>query len=275
MKIVTLGPEGTFSHEMATLIGADEIVLVPTIGKVFAEVVRTGTSGLVPLENSEAGGVTSTLDCLMQFPVTITLESYLPIHHCLAGTLKQITRIYAHPQSHEQCSKVIEDLNVPVIHTESNAASAIAQKSDPGSAAIISERLASRHQIPLIRSNIENNACNITRFVQIRPGNSSHELQTAGEKKKDQGFEKCSLIIDPDENRAGLLYDLLTPFKREGVNLTRIESRPSKRSMGTYVFFLDIQCEGNWKTSVAELQQIAPIKHLGCYRRWQKQTENP
>lgn len=274
MKIVTLGPEGTFSHEMATLIGADEIVLVPTIGKVFAEVVRTGTTGLVPLENSEAGGVTSTLDCLMQFSVIITLESYLPIHHCLAGTSGQISRVYAHPQSHEQCSRVIEELNVPVIHTESNAASAIAQKGDPGSAAIISERLASRHQIPLIRTNIENNACNITRFIQISPGHSSQDPKIADDRNVDKGAEKCSLIIDPDENRAGLLYDLLTPFKREGVNLTRIESRPSKRSMGTYVFFLDIQCEGNWKISVSELQQIAPIKHLGCYRRWQNKMEN-
>nr|WP_319537975.1 prephenate dehydratase domain-containing protein [uncultured Methanospirillum sp.] len=274
MKVITLGPEGTFSHEMATLIGADEIVLVPTIGRVFAEVVRTGTPGLVPLENSEAGGVTSTLDCLMQFPVMITLESYLPIHHCLAGTKGQISRIYAHPQSHEQCSRVIEDLNVPVIHTESNAASAIAQKSDPESAAIISERLAARHQIPLIRTNIENNACNITRFVQILPGDSesSRELYTKSE-NTGASPEKCSMIIDPDENRAGLLYDLLTPFKREGVNLTRIESRPSKRSMGTYVFFLDIQCDGRWREAAAELKQLAPVKYLGCYRRWHQTSE--
>ncbi len=274
MKVITLGPEGTFSHEMATLIGADEIVLIPTIGKVFSEVVRTGTPGLVPLENSEAGGVTSTLDCLMQFPVTITLESYLPIHHSLAGTTGQITRIYAHPQSHEQCSRVIEELNVPVIHTESNAASAIAQKGDPGSAAIISERLAARHQIPLIRTNIENNACNITRFVQISPGDpETSRVLFTGSDNAGGSPEKCSLIIDPDENRAGLLYDLLTPFKREGVNLTRIESRPSKRSMGTYVFFLDIQCDGRWREAAAELQQLAPVKYLGCYRRWHQTGE--
>ncbi|MDD1727437.1 MAG: prephenate dehydratase, partial [Methanospirillum sp.] len=196
MKLITLGPEDTFSHEMSQKIGAVETVLVSTIGKVFAEVMRTGTPGLVPLENSEAGGVTSTLDCLMKYPVSITLEAYLPIHHNLAGNVpvEQITRIYAHPQSHEQCSKVIEDLGIPVIHTESNAASALAQKNDSGSAAIISQNLASRHSIPLIRTNIENNACNITRFIQISP----HE-------SVEPEPEKCSLLIIPDANRAGLL----------------------------------------------------------------------
>ena len=256
--IVALGPEGTFSHEMAERIGEDEILLVPTITKVFAEVVTRKIQGLVPLENSEAGGVTTTLDCLMQYPVTITLEAYLPIHHCLAGDGSQaITRIYAHPQSHEQCSRLIEDLGVPVIHTESNAASAFAMKADPGSAAVISENLAIRHNIPLIRKNIENNACNITRFIMI----SAVEENPANP-------QKCSLLIDPGENRSGLLYDLLTPFKREGVNLTRIESRPSKRSMGRYVFFLDIQCEAGWREAVRELNDLTTIKNLGCYRRW-------
>lgn len=259
MTLITLGPEGTFSHEMAMKIGAEDIILVPTICKVFAEVTRTGNPGLVPLENSEAGGVTSTLDCLMQYPVTITLEAYLPIHHCLAANCSEgkISRIYAHPQSHEQCSRVIEELGAPVIHTESNAASAISQKNDPGSAAILSENLAARHQIPLLITNIENNECNITRFIRIT---------TIGNDISNP--DKCSLIIDPDENRAGLLYDLLTPFKREGVNLTRIESRPSKRSMGRYVFFLDLQCEGRWREALEELHHLTQIKHLGCYQRW-------
>ena len=259
MTLITLGPEGTFSHEMALKIGAEEIVLVPTICKVFVEVIRSGNPGLVPLENSEAGGVTTTLDCLMQFPVTITLESYLTVHHCLATNTpeNQITRIYAHPQSHEQCNRVIEELGCKVVHTESNAASAIAQKNDPGSAAILSQTLAALHQIPLVRTNIENNTCNITRFIRI-----------SSLKTDIPDPDKCSLIIDPDENRSGLLYDLLTPFKREDVNLTRIESRPSKRSMGRYVFFLDLECEGRWKAAVSELQELTQIKHLGCYHRW-------
>ncbi len=259
MTLIVLGPQGTFSHEMAEKIHSGEIILVDTIGKVFAEVMKTGFSGLVPLENSEAGGVTSTLDCLMQYPVTITLEAYMTIHHNLASdcAIPDISRIYAHPQSHDQCSRMIEDLGIPVIHTESNAASALAQKLEPHSAAIISENLARIYRIPIIKTNIENNACNITRFIRI-----AKEVQMPDEP------EKCSLLIDPDENRAGLLYDLLTPFKHREVNLTRIESRPSKRSMGRYVFFLDFQCEGKWREAIDELKSLTPLRHLGCYRRW-------
>lgn len=259
MTLVTLGPEGTFSHQMAARIEKGPIHLVPTISKVFSEVIHTGTSGLVPLENSEAGGVTITLDCLMRYDVFITLESYLPIHHALASYAPsdQIHRIYAHPQSHEQCSRFIEDLQIPVIHTESNAASALALKQNPDSAAIISENLAHLHQIPLLKRNIENNTCNITRFIRI----SSHREELSKP-------EKCSILIDPDENRSGLLYDLLTPFKKYDVNLTRIESRPSKRSMGRYVFFLDLQCEGYWEEALKELASFTRVKHLGCYQSW-------
>jgi prephenate dehydratase len=258
MMLITLGPEGTFSDEMAHKISSGPVVLVPTITTVFTEVIRTGMPGLVPLENSEAGGVTTTLDCLMQYPVVITLEAYLPIHHCLAGdSSEHITRIYAHPQSHEQCSRIVEDLGVPVIHTESNAASASALIADPGSAGIISGKLAERHHIPIIKRNIENNLCNITRFIRI----------SASEEPCTDPL-KCSLLIDPGENRSGLLFDLLSPFKNKGVNLTRIESRPSKKSMGRYVFFLDIQCEAGWVEAVSELRELTPVKHLGCYQRW-------
>ncbi|HOJ95771.1 MAG TPA: prephenate dehydratase domain-containing protein [Methanospirillum sp.] len=255
MTIITLGPEGTFSHDLAQMMDSD-IILVPTISRVFARVLDTGIPGLVPLENSEAGGVTATMDGLMQHPVFISEERYLPVHHTLASDtpLDKITVIFAHPQSHEQCSRYIDDLGVPVIHTESNAASAHAQKERSGSAAILSRTLAERSGIPVLAENIENNPDNVTRFIVIRkdPGIEEHP-------------EKCSIIVDPGENRAGLLYDLLSPFKETGVNLTRIESRPSKRCMGNYVFFIDLQCEGNWKEAIERIRTISRVKHLGCY----------
>ncbi len=255
MTLITLGPAGTFSHDLARLMD-NEIILVPTIGRVFTQVLETGIPGLVPLENSEAGGVTATMDGLMQHPVYISEERYLAIHHTLASdsTLDKISVIFAHPQSHEQCSKYVDDLGLQVIHTESNAASAHAQKERPGSAAILSETLAKSSDIPVLAENIENNPDNITRFIVIRkePFTEDHP-------------EKCSIIIDPGENRAGLLYDLLSPFKETGVNLTRIESRPSKRCMGNYVFFIDLQCEGAWKEAIDQIGTITRVKHLGCY----------
>lgn len=255
MTLITLGPAGTFSHDLAYMIDT-EIILVPTIGRVFTQVLQTGIPGLVPLENSEAGGVTATMDGLMQHPVYISEERYMPIHHTLAShtTLDKISVIFAHPQSHEQCSKFIDDLGIPVIHTESNAASALAQKERPGSGAILSQTLADSSDIPVLASNIENNPDNITRFIVIRREPYSNEHP-----------EKCSIIVDPGENRAGLLYDLLSPFKETGVNLTRIESRPSKRCMGNYVFFIDLQCEGEWKEAIDRIRKITRVKHLGCY----------
>ncbi|WP_373838129.1 prephenate dehydratase [Methanospirillum sp.] len=255
MTLITLGPEGTFSHDLALMIDT-EINLVPTIGRVFSKVLMTGIPGLVPLENSEAGGVIATMDGLMQYSVFISEERYLKIHHMLASdsSLDRISVIFAHPQSHDQCSKYIDELGLPVIHTESNAASALAQKKRPGSAAILSQTLADSSGIPVLKRNIENNQDNITRFIVIRK-----------EPSMENNPEKCSIIVDPGENRAGLLYDLLSPFKETGVNLTRIESRPSKRCMGNYVFFIDLQCEGAWKEAVDRICAITRVKHLGCY----------
>jgi prephenate dehydratase len=255
MTLITLGPEGTFSHDLALKFDP-EVILVSSIRKIFREVMKTGLSGLVPLENSEAGGVVATMDGLMEHPVYITSETYVGISHTFASDSRpeDISVIYAHPQSHEQCSKYIDNLGAPVIHTESNSASAIAQKKRSGSAAVISKRLAEQYGIPVIKEHIENNTENTTRFITIQRDPVKYEHA-----------EKCSLIIDPGKNRAGLLYDLLSPFKEGGVNLTRIESRPSKRSMGTYVFFIDLECDGKWKDAVESLKSITMVKELGCY----------
>ena len=129
MKVITLGPEGTFSHELALKMeGADaEIVLLPTIRSIMAAVSRGEGEGIVPMENSEAGSVGETLDGLTRFPLSITAEMYMPIRHNLASLvpLEAIRVIYAHPQTHEQCSDKIEQWGIPVIHMSSNASSAL------------------------------------------------------------------------------------------------------------------------------------------------------
>ena len=125
--------------------------------------------GIVPMENSEAGGVGETLDGLLRFPVFITAEMYMPIHHHLASLvpLSRMRVVYAHPQTHEQCSERIEKWGLPVIHTSSNASSALEAKKTPNAGAILSASAASLYKMPIIVSNIENNASNTTRFVRI------------------------------------------------------------------------------------------------------------
>ncbi|GAB6284873.1 MAG: prephenate dehydratase [Methanoregula sp.] len=258
MTVITLGPEGTFSHDLTLKLGYTDIRLAPTIHAIIAAVAQGEGEGIVPIENSEAGGVGETLDSLTLYPVYITGEMYLPVHHHLASIVpfEKLRVIYAHPQTHEQCSGKLEAWGIPVIHTSSNASSAMEAKKTPNAGALLSSGAAAIYRMPIIAEFIENNAHNITRFVRI-----SKDPITGGY------VEKCSILIDPDTDRAGLLYDLLGVFARRGINLTRIESRPSKRGIGKYVFFLDYAVSEGTAEALRELQGLTKIKEMGCYAK--------
>ena len=169
MTVITLGPEGTFSHELAQKLACDPLVLKPTIHGIFAAVAAGEGDGIVPIENSEAGAVGETMDGLSRYPLAITAEMYMPIHHNLASLVPpdKIRVIYAHPQTHEQCSSFIERLAVPVIHTSSNAQSALEAKKTPNAGAILPLSAAAIYKLPVIERNVENNPENTTRFVKI------------------------------------------------------------------------------------------------------------
>ena len=257
--IAVLGPEGTFSHELAlALFREDEVVLLPTIHRIFDGVEKGKYDGLVPLENSEAGGVGATLDGLQGHSVSITGEAFMEVHHHLAAKepVEALRIVYAHPQTHEQCSEFLEELGLEVIHTSSNAASARAMQEREGTGAIISDLTARIYGLPIMRRDVQNSSGNTTRFILIstRPPAEANP-------------EKCSILIDPREDRPGLLHDLLSVFARRGINLTRIESRPSKRGMGSYVFFLDFATSRGWEVAIRELHGLTHVKNLGCYRR--------
>jgi len=259
-RLITLGPQGTFSHEMALklkLVKPEEIVLLPTIHGIMDAVARGEGDAIVPMENSEAGSVGETLDGLARHPLFITGEMYMPIHHNLASlvTEKEIRVIYSHPQTHEQCSDAIERWGVPVIHTSSNASSALEAKKTPNAGALIPIIAAELYHMPVLVRNTENNPANTTRFVRVS--------RTQG---VDRHPEKCSILIDPDTDRSGLLHDLLEAFAKRQINLTRIESRPSRRKMGEYVFFLDTTWSEKTADAIIELKTITCVKELGCYR---------
>jgi prephenate dehydratase len=258
MTIITLGPEGTFSHELALKMGCKSLCFAPTIYGIMAAVARGEGDGIVPMENSEAGSVGETLDGLSRFPLYITAEMYMPIRHNLASTvpLDRMRVIYAHPQTHEQCSERIEEWGLPVIHTSSNASSAMEAKKTPNAGAILSASAAELYKIPIIVPDTENNPENTTRFIRISriPAREDHP-------------EKCSILIDPSTDRVGLLHDLLEAFARRTINLTRIESRPSKRGIGNYVFFLDYIWSPDTTEAISELKGITTVKELGCYRK--------
>jgi prephenate dehydratase len=255
MTLVTLGPAGTFSHELAARLDPD-IRLRPSIAAVFAAVAAGEGDGLVPLENSEAGSVGATLVGLADHAVWITGECTIPVRHHLA-TADAATapeRVYVHPQTAEQCSRRLEALALPMIATASNAASAIAARDDPSGLALVSDGLAALYGLAVLERDCQNSGTNETRFIRISRAPRAPPAPC-----------RASLLLDPLEDRAGLLHALLRPFAMRGLNLTRIESRPSRRGMGRYVFYIDGDCAPGWDDAVAELGQVCSVRDLGRY----------
>ncbi|PKL56081.1 MAG: prephenate dehydratase [Methanomicrobiales archaeon HGW-Methanomicrobiales-6] len=258
MTVATLGPAGTFSHELAVRLYGDDIELLPTIRSIIGRVAAGGARGLVPIENSEAGGVGETLQGLMEFEVSITAEAYMPVRHHLAAREDpaRLSVIYAHPQTHEQCSILLDGLGVEVVHTSSNAASAMAMQKDEHAGAVVSETAARIYGLPLALRDLQNSRENTTRFVEI-----------SALPRGIAGATKCSLLVDPETDRVGLLADILGVFARRGINLTRIESRPSRRGIGRYIFFIDLEVSGGWREAKEELKTMTTVRELGCYAR--------
>ncbi|MEA2034347.1 MAG: prephenate dehydratase domain-containing protein [Euryarchaeota archaeon] len=261
MTVACLGPEGTVSHAVAERLFGDDIILLPTIRSVFSYVEDGKGDGLVPVENSEAGGVGETMEGFRRTNVYITGELPETVCHYLASDvgLNEISVLYAHPQTHEQCSDFTDSLGIPVVHTASNAASVDSALKIENAGALTSLAAAGLRDLPVIRREVQNSSDNVTRFVVI-----------SGRLNVPQKPEKCSILVDPHSDRAGLLHDLLSVFRKRDINLSRIESRPSKRGMGSYVFFIDFNAEKGWKDVVDELGQIADLKNLGCYNRLQE-----
>ncbi|MCK8519696.1 prephenate dehydratase [Methanoculleus sp. 7T] len=258
MTVLTLGPAGTFSHELAAALFGDDIELLPTIRAIIERVAGGSAGGLVPIENSEAGGVGETLQGLTEFGVSITGEAYMPVRHHLAarGDPRQLEAVYAHPQTHEQCSVLLDSLGVEVVHTSSNAASAVAMQRDEHAGAVVSETAAAIYGLPIALRDIQNSKENTTRFVLI-----------SAAPREGAECTKCSLLVDPKSDRVGLLAEILGVFARRGINLTRIESRPSRRGIGSYVFFIDLEISEGWREAKEELKRMTAVRELGCYAR--------
>jgi len=259
MTLFALGPEGTFSHELACKLSPPtEIQLLPAIGAVLSAVEQGLGEGVIPVENSEAGGVGPALDGLLRYRVFVTAEIYIEVHHFLASfkPIEEVSVIYAHPQTSEQCGEFLDTLGIEIIPTRSNAASAIELLDNRRGAAVVSEKISGIYHLPVVRARIENNSHNTTRFFRV----SDKPLQ-------ESMPEKCSIIVDPETDRPGLLYELLGVFGRRGINLCRIESRPSKRGMGSYVFFIDLTTSPGYGDSLSELEGLTNIRKLGCYKR--------
>jgi prephenate dehydratase len=246
VRIAYLGPRGTFSEDaLRAAVGDEEVEAVPAPSVYDAIVaVREGTAerALVPFENSIEGAVTTTLDTLAfgAGGVTLVGEYDLPIRLCLIARerveLDAIEVVLSHPQPSAQCARYLRE-NLPRAEVRATPSTAEAVRtvveSEEPWAAVVTESAAELYGAKTLREGIEDEPDNVTRFVWVAP---------EGTRLSGSGAWRSSLVFSElGEDHPGALVDALQVFSDRDVNLTRIESRPLRRGLGRYQFFLDIE----------------------------------
>jgi chorismate mutase/prephenate dehydratase len=236
VKVAYLGPPATFSHQAAVrrFGGSVTYLSCETIDDVFDRVqTESANYGVVPVENSIEGAVVTTLDRLVDTPLKICAEIYQPVSHYLlsAGTRGGIKRILSHPSVFGQCRKWLREEmpQAELIPSASTARAAEIAAADKHSAAIAGRLAADIYRLKILNTDIQDVSGNMTRFLVIG--------RTDTEKTGD---DKTSLLFSV-KHRAGSLYQALGSFKKYNLNMTKIESRPSRLKVWEYLFFVDIE----------------------------------
>jgi chorismate mutase/prephenate dehydratase len=266
LRIGFLGPLGTFSHAAAVRkFGSSvEYVELSDIPSVFEEVVRGHTDyGMVPVENSIHGGVIDTLDAFLHSSARICAEVKITIHHNLLAKepWEQVKRIYSKPEVFSQCrnwlSSTAKGRDVQPAASTSQAAQLAS--SEPGAAAIGSTLAGELYGLYVLFENIEDNPDNVTRFFVI-----------GREPARRSGDDKTAIMFTT-AHKPGALADVLDVFKDNGINLTDIEKRPSKKVNWEYYFFIDAQGhidDSPMKKAIDEAKQhCLQLTVLGSYPR--------
>ena len=264
MIIGLLGPEGTYSEKAAIkldmkarLVFFDD--LEDVIGSVLSQEVDCGVA---PIENSLEGSIGITMDALKEYDIYIIGEVIVPIGHCLLsnGHMEDIKVILSHSQALAQCRKFIREhfRDVKIQTTGSTSHAAKLTSEFPGMAAIASRESAQKYGLDILADNIQDYKKNYTRFAVL--GKNIPE---------PTGNDKTSIIIHLGHDRPGALYDLLGEFASRDINLTKIESRPSKMGLGDYLFYIDMEGHRSDRDISVALDNIEKIvdwvKIIGSY----------
>lgn len=232
-KIIVLGPQYSYSYNLASeYYSEDKLVCVDNIGDVFKEVSKNkDCKGIVPIENMLNGSVRETFLNLRKYPLIILRAFDYKIENILASNNERYSKIVSHAQPLAQCSDFIRaQKDIEVIETSSTSKAMKLASEDESCAAIGNKKSAEHYGVKIINTEISNKDLNITRFVEIS--------QT-----KPVDFKagaKTSMMIKPLEDRAGILFEILSVFRIKNINLTKIESIPTGVKMNDYVFYLDI-----------------------------------
>jgi prephenate dehydratase len=278
MKIGILGPESSYSEKAANIwkahLGTNpDISYLKDISEVFETLQDNSIDyGVVPIENSIEGSVGVTLDLLLEHEFSIIGEVVVHIHHCLLskGKKEDIRIILSHPQALAQCRHFIRknytDVEIRTTGSTSHAAKLATEFSEM--AAIASRKASESFGLDILAEDIQDWKPDLTRFVVIA-------------RKQDKGIQTCthdcktSIIVYLDRDHPGALYEMLGELATRGINLTRIESRPSKMSLGDYVFYIDMNGstkDPNVKEALDSLNQnVYMLKNLGSYQSYMEE----
>jgi len=264
-RVALLGPRGTFSEAAAeAFFESPEPVLKGDLEEVF-EAVSCGEAeaGIVPVENSLEGSVGLTLDLLLKTELKAAGEVVLDIRHSLMALpeteIGDIKEVISHPHALAQCKGFLRDLGVRTRNfpSTSGAAREIAEKGLKNTAAVAPGFAAKLYDLKVLKNDIQDEELNQTRFLIV-----------AGEDSERTGRDKTSLVL-AIKDRPGALHDLLSEFAKRDVNLTRIESRPSRRGLGDYLFYIDL--EGHREDEAVEgalsgiKDKVKLLKVVGSY----------
>jgi chorismate mutase / prephenate dehydratase len=264
MTIAYFGPEATFTHQAAIQkFGASlNYSAQKTIGDVFTEVAKKSADyGVVPVENSTEGVVTHTLDMFVDSDLKIVSQIVLHIQQCLMSNSPRakIKKLYVHPQSLAQCRGWLAK-NLPrveIVETSSNARSAELAAREKFSAALGGVLAAEKYGLKILAQDIQDNSVNVTRFIVL-----------GRQCSPSTGNDRTSLMISVAD-KSGALHEAIAAFRKFKINMTKIESRPSKRKAWEYFFFID--CDGHFQDAkVAKAIRLLGthcnfVKILGSY----------
>lgn len=269
MEVGILGPRGTYSEIAARAHFDDDIDPVTyTLITDVAEAVEEGEvpAGVIPVESLREGSVGEALDALAWLDVKVQAEIVVKVTHHLLGPedteLDEIKQVLSHPQALAQCREFLREnlSNAELISVESTAKAAkqVSKMRKSFMTAIGSRGLAHLYDLKIIRENIGTGDENETRFVCI-----------GKEDSEPSGNDKTSIMFYTKQDRPGILYEILQEFAKRDINLTKIESRPSKKALGDYLFFIDL--EGHREESLvsealdALKSKVATLKIIGSY----------
>lgn len=267
LRVGYMGPSETFSHQAAIREFGSSVhfLACESIPEVFAAVEKNRIDyGVVPVENSAGGMVHKTLDAFIDNPaVSICSEILLPVRHSLlsATAIANVRRIYSHPQAFLQCAQWLRDNlpNAELREVSSTAQGILEAKNDENSAAIASEHAADKYSLRVLASGIEDSQDNTTRFLVI-----------ALQDSRPCGDDKTSLMFGVKDT-PGSLISVLKPFSDLTINMSKIESRPTRKRAWEQAFFVDVQVHRTDQRFEEVLNLIRPscesLRILGSYPR--------